>query len=66
MATADQTGQPVGETATWTFGSIAAGGQAYFVVATLPGATTYRITVAAFDRVSREELPAGAPGAQSP
>ena len=51
----DGAGHPVGETATWVFGSIPAGGQGHFVVRTIPGAATYRITVATFDRVSREE-----------
>jgi hypothetical protein len=54
----DASGQSVGHTSTWTFGNIAPGGRGHFVVATLPGATTYRITVSAFDRVSRQE-PAG-------
>jgi hypothetical protein len=56
----DASGQSVGQTSTWTFGNIAPGGRAHFVVAPLPGATTYRITVSAFDRVSREE-PAQSP-----
>jgi hypothetical protein len=51
----DGAGHPVGETSTWVFGSIPAGGQGHFVVPTIPGAATYRITVAAFDRVAREE-----------
>ena len=50
----DASGQAVGETSTWTFGNIAPGGRGYFVVPTLPGATTYRISVSAFDRVSRQ------------
>jgi hypothetical protein len=58
----DANGQPVGQTSTWTFGNIAPGGRGYFVVPPLPGAKTYRITVSAFDRVSRQ-----APGnTQSP
>lgn len=60
----DEGGQPVGETSTWTFGTIAAGGQGYFVVPPLPRAKTYRITVSAFDRVSRD--PSHLPGVQSP
>lgn len=52
----DASGQSVGETSTWTFGNIAPGGRGHFVVPPLPRATTYRITVSAFDRVSREEL----------
>jgi hypothetical protein len=54
----DASGQSVGETSTWTFGSIAPGGRGHFVVPPVPRASTYRITVASFDRVSREE-PAG-------
>jgi len=50
----DESGQLVGETSTWTFGSIAAGGQGHFVVPPLPRAKTYRITVSAFDRISRD------------
>jgi hypothetical protein len=53
----DASGQTVGETSTWAFGTIPPGGRGHFVVPTVPGATTYRITVAAFDRVSREPLP---------
>ena len=53
----DASGQSVGETSTWAFGTIPPGGRGHFVVPTVPGATTYRITVAAFDRVSREQLP---------
>jgi hypothetical protein len=51
----DDAGQPVGETSTWAFGSIPAGGQGHFVVPPLPRAATYRITVAGFDRVARED-----------
>ena len=51
----DAGGQSVGETSTWTFGNIAPGGRGHFVVPPLPRATTYRITVSAFDRVSRQE-----------
>jgi hypothetical protein len=51
----DASGQSVGETSTWTFGNIAPGGRGHFVVPPLPRATTYRITVSAFDRVSREQ-----------
>jgi hypothetical protein len=58
----DASGQAVGETSTWAFGSIAPGGRGHFVVPPLPRAATYRITVASFDRVSREEPP----GTQSP
>jgi hypothetical protein len=58
----DASGESVGETSTWTFGSIPPGGRGHFVVPPVPRATTYRITVTAFDRVSREEPP----GTQSP
>jgi hypothetical protein len=51
----DASGQPVGQTSTWTFGNIAPGGRGHFVVPPLPRATTYRITVTSFDRVSRQE-----------
>jgi hypothetical protein len=51
----DASGQSVGQTSTWTFGNIAPGGRGHFVVAPLPRATTYRISVSAFDRVSRQE-----------
>jgi hypothetical protein len=51
----DASGEPVGQTSTWTFGNIAPGGRGYFVVPTLPRAATYRISVSAFDRVSRGE-----------
>jgi hypothetical protein len=51
----DGSGQSVGQTSTWTFGNIAPGGRGYFVVPSLAGATTYRITVSAFERISREE-----------
>jgi hypothetical protein len=51
----DASGQPVGQTSTWTFGNIAPGSRGHFVVPPLPRATTYRITVSAFDRVSRQE-----------
>jgi hypothetical protein len=44
--------RPVGELYAWTFGNIAPGGWAYFVVQTMPGAATYRITVSSFDVVS--------------
>jgi hypothetical protein len=54
----DASGESVGETSTWTFGNIAPGGRGHFVVPSLPRATTYKITVSAFDRVSRQE-PAG-------
>lgn len=54
----DANGQAVGETSTWTFGAIPPGGRGHFVVPPVPRATTYRITVTAFDRVSREEPPA--------
>jgi hypothetical protein len=57
----DASGQSVGETSTWAFGTIAPGGRGHFVVPPVPRATTYRITVSAFDRVSREE-----PSTQSP
>lgn len=53
----DADGQSVGETSTWAFGTIPPGGRGHFVVPPVPRATTYRITVAAFDRVSREEPP---------
>ena len=53
----DANGQAVGETSTWAFGTIAPGGRGHFVVPNVPGATTYRITVTSFDRVSREQLP---------
>lgn len=53
----DGSGQSVGETSTWAFGTIPPGGRGHFVVPTVPGATTYRITVSSFDRVSREQLP---------
>jgi hypothetical protein len=53
----DASGQSVGETSTWAFGTIPPGGRGHFVVPTVPGATTYRISVASFDRVSREQLP---------
>jgi hypothetical protein len=58
----DASGEAVGETSTWTFGAIPPGGRGHFVVPPVPRATTYRITVAAFDRMSREEPP----GTQSP
>jgi hypothetical protein len=58
----DANGQPVGETSTWAFGSIAPGGRGHFVVPPVPRAATHRITVSGFDRVSREEPP----GSQSP
>jgi hypothetical protein len=49
----DASGEPVGQTSTWTFGNIAPGGLGHFVVPTLPRAATYRISVSSFDRVSR-------------
>ena len=48
----DAAGQAVGDELAWTIGDIAAGSRGYFVVAAIPGATTYRITVASFDVVS--------------
>ena len=51
----DTSGQTVGETSTWAFGSIAPGRRGHFVFPALPRAATYRITVSAFDRVAREE-----------
>jgi hypothetical protein len=58
----DASGEPVGERSTWTFGNIApGGGRGHFVVPPLPRATTYRITVSEFDRVSG----GGSPGARS-
>ncbi len=45
--------RPVGERYVWTFGNIAPSDRGYFVAESLPGATTYRITVASFDVVSR-------------
>ena len=58
----DASGQSVGQTSAWTFGNIAPGGRGHFVIPSLPRASTYRISVSAFDRVSRQE-----PGAiQSP
>jgi hypothetical protein len=51
----DGNAQAVGETSTWVFGSIPPRGRGHFVVPPVPRATTHRITVAGFDRVSREE-----------
>jgi hypothetical protein len=43
----------VGQVFVWTFGDIGPGDRAYFVATVVRGATTYRITVASFDVVSR-------------
>jgi hypothetical protein len=58
----DASGEPVGQTSTWTFGNIAPGGRGHFVLPPLPRAATYRISVSAFDRVSR----GAPPGIESP
>ena len=52
----DEGGNAVGETSTWVFGSVPARGQGHFVFRAIPGAVTYRVTVAGFDRVAREDL----------
>lgn len=52
----DEGGNAVGETSTWVFGSIPARGQGHFVFPAIPRAVTYRVTVAGFDRVAREDV----------
>lgn len=42
----------VGHTFAWALGDIAPGGDTSFVVETIPGAVTYRISVVSFDVVS--------------
>lgn len=49
----DAGGRPVGETFAWVFGDIGPGDRGYFAVGVIRGASTYRITVASFDAVSR-------------
>ena len=43
----------VGQASGWTFGDIAPGDRGYFTAHAIPGATSYEITVSAFDVVSR-------------
>jgi len=48
----DDGGRAVGETFSWVFGDVPAGGSTDFVVASTPPGTTYRVTVVWFDRVA--------------
>jgi hypothetical protein len=48
----DDGGRAVGETFSWVFGDVAAGGRTDFLVASTPPGTTYRVTVVWFDRVA--------------
>ena len=50
----DANTQPVGRTFAWALGDIGPGGETSFVVESMPGAATYRITVDSFDVVSVE------------
>ena len=48
----DSGGRAVGETFTWVFGDVPAGGRTDFTVPSMPAGTTYRVTVVWFDRVA--------------
>jgi hypothetical protein len=48
---------PVGRRLAWAVGDVVPGGEAYFVVESLPGAVTYRMGVVSFDIVSGVEAP---------
>ena len=48
---------PVGQQFTWALGDIVPGGETSFVIETMPGAATYRITVVSFDLVSLGQAP---------
>ncbi len=47
----------VGQRGVWAFGDIAPGGETGFVVESMPGAVTYRMTVISFDLVSLGQAP---------
>src|SRR4030095_9839134 len=53
----DADNHPVGQRFAWAFGDIAPGGETAFVVESIPGAVTYRITVISFDLVSFSQAP---------
>jgi len=53
----DADSHPVGQRTAWVFGDIAPGGDSAFVVESMPGAVTYRITVISFDLVSLGQAP---------
>lgn len=53
----DAESHPVGQRSAWALGDIAPGGDTTFVVESMPGATTYRITVVSFDLVSIGQAP---------
>jgi hypothetical protein len=48
----DGGGRPVGETFTWVFGDVPAGGRTDFAIPSMAPATTYHVTVVWFDRVT--------------
>jgi hypothetical protein len=48
----DSESRPVGRRFAWAIGDIVPGGETSFVVESIPGATSYRITVYAYDVVS--------------
>jgi hypothetical protein len=53
----DADSHPVGQRSAWALGDIAPGGDTAFVVESMPGAVTYRITVISFDLVSVGQAP---------
>src|SRR4029453_2128223 len=53
----DADNHPVGQRSAWAFGDIAPGGETAFVVESVPGAVTYRMTVISFDLVSSVQAP---------
>ena len=53
----DADNHPVGQRGAWALGDIVPGGDTSFVVESMPGAVTYRITVISFDIVSLGQAP---------